>query len=98
MNIEIWDSLMQARLDTNNRILSGDYYKALSSLKNAILDIGNFWQGTDYDYFLKTITPFLDDLSELETSLQSYHEFLGGYIKAHQMLNDRYQSKTISLK
>jgi len=98
MNIEIWPNIMKTRLETNQKILTDDFSKSLASLKNHIQDLGNNWQGSDYDYFIKTITPFLDDLTTLEKSLISYHDFLGGYLEAHQKLMDLYTEEKIDLK
>lgn len=98
MNIDIYDEVIRTRLEANQKILVDDYHEALTSLKNHIKDLEECWQGSDHDYFMKTMEPFLNDLDSLEKSLQSYHEFLAGYLEAVTALISHYASKKITLK
>ncbi len=97
MIVELYESNIENRLRTNDSIIE-DYSTALQSLKESVSSIGNSWAGSDYDYFVDNITPFLKDLDELLQSLLTYHQFLKDYIEAVGALQESYQDRVIKLK
>ncbi len=70
----------------------------LSNITNIINDIGNAWQGKDYDNFQLKMQDFINDLQEFQKVLTSYNFYLEGYVSASNELDNIYGNKKITLK
>lgn len=98
VNINLWETIVKTRLKTNRNIYTNDLVPSIDSLKDTVNDLRNHWKGSDIDYFIEKIEPFLEDLESLKTSLDTYHNYIEGYLNAITKLNKAFSEKTISLK
>ena len=75
-----------------------DFDSGISNIKNTMNDISNIWRGKDHDNFNAKMDELTNDLTSFKNTLNDYSEFLEGYTKATDILDDYYGDKTISIK
>jgi len=80
------------------QVIENDLLDYVRSLRNHVNEMGNYWKGSDYNQFQKTMEPFLKEMDQYIESLKSYHEFMNGYLEAMRTLHEQYENKTIKLK
>lgn len=81
-------------IDSSLSDLSGNIRQAL----DIVSDIGNIWSGADYQDFAYKMEDFKIELKKLETSMNSYKDFVDNYVDISNLLDNEYQEKKISLK
>ena len=74
------------------------FFNELNNIKNNTSNIANVWQGNDFDNFNNKINDFVNDLNKFKETLIQYTEFIQGYTKATDVLDDYYANKKISIK
>lgn len=74
------------------------YYAFVNALEICVEEIGNIWQGTDYDQFASKMTNFNQELKRFGESLESYSNFLNNYSKAVTDVDENYGEKIINLE
>mgnify|MGYP004482852401 CR=1 FL=1 len=98
MKVEIWETLISTRLKTNRSVYDDELCPEIDKLVLTVDELENYWQGSDFTYFKETITPFLNDLKKLKESIDTYHSYVDGYLKAYENLIKVYQDKNLTLK
>ncbi len=75
-----------------------DFESGIQSINNTVSNISSIWRGNDFNYFNDKMQAFIRELVELEQSLQTFNNFIKGYIEASEKLDIAYQEKKIELE
>lgn len=60
--------------------------------------MNSFWQGKDYDYFSSEMLDFYKQLKRLYRSVESYNNYVKGYVRVAMAIDKYYANKNVSLK
>ena len=75
-----------------------NYDTNLNEMKRIVDSFANIWAGAEYNNFNQKFQSFYTELKEMSTSLETYKEFLNGYISACNSLDNTYGAKNIPIK
>lgn len=70
----------------------------INSINTILANINDVWQGADHDFFNAQMEKFISDMYKMQESLESFNEFIKGYLITGEKLDDAYQNKKIYLK
>ena len=86
-------------LKSNNSFINSDLDKLndeIQNLKNSIFDVGNYWQGTDHDFFEKQMDDFLEEVNKFFNYLDEMQIYLSDYVKKVEKIEDKYSSDNVN--
>lgn len=72
--------------------------ESIKRIENILNEMGNAWQGNDYNQFITKMNDFIADLKKISASVKSYNNFALGYSGAVNKLDEFYKGKEIVLK
>lgn len=75
-----------------------DSLNDLKQAKEVLGNIPNAWQGSDQKQFNDKTSNFIQNLSKMTNSLQTYNNFIKGYVNAVETLDKYYKNKKIAIK
>ncbi len=98
MNIELYDNLVKTSMNTAEDCIEDRLGDALAKLELGMANLKEHWEGSDRDFFVEKMTPYINDLYKLQECLRSYHAFVTGYVEAELALNEYYKDLTVTLR
>ena len=87
-NLSSYSNLINDKLFSDYDSLS----QSILDLKNTLSDIGNHWQGSDFDAFNLKMEDFVSELNKVCDFISELQTNLDDYIKDVDNLDDKYGS------
>lgn len=70
----------------------------IRNLKKTIEDMNIIWKEKDYQNFATKVNEFAKDLEEMQGQIESYNNFIKGYIETEKKMDEEYKNKKIKIK
>ena len=75
-----------------------DFRTNRQNIEKTVSEIAHIWKEEEYENFKSKLDIFLDELKEFEDQIDSYNNFVKGYVAIEEALDSDYGSKKINIE